>query len=240
MSFRIAAIAISSYLMGVPLVEEAAAQPFLKEEQKMIEKNNTGQDGIERERVVADFKNEDGTLKVVRWAESDGTSMFVDGTKELSSNMAHSIATGVGTVSNGLLGADLIRLRGGTGFKPHVHPGDHLLIVVSGTGTITYDGHIYETKIGEIYLVEGSIAHAVGAITDHVILAVGAPHRPVDSTDRMKPVAYDEVLAEIGDMKCLIDQTTSANPNRLHDSGTCSHCPCGECPPDSISPGFSV
>ena len=37
------------------------------------------------------------------------------------------------------------------------------------------------TNAGTIYVVKGGVPHAVSAITDHMILACGAPHKPVDS-----------------------------------------------------------
>jgi nitrite reductase/ring-hydroxylating ferredoxin subunit/quercetin dioxygenase-like cupin family protein len=137
-------------------------------------------------------------------------------------------ASGLGLVSNQTIGADLIRLPRGAGFPPHTHPGHHVLIVVAGKGTITYGGRVYPTEAGQIYLVEGSVSHAVGAITDHVILAVGAPHMPVDSDRRMAVVPYQEVLSEVGDLHCLICDVRSSLPLRLHDLG-CPHCPCYGC-----------
>ena len=150
-------------------------------------------------------------------------------------DVASSSATGEALVSNGLLGADVIRLAAGTAFTPHTHPGDHLLIVVGGKGTITYQGKIHATRAGDIYLIEGSTPHAVGAITDHVIIAVGAPHRPIDSPDRMRLVAYDAVTTDIHDLHCLICDVHATFPDRLHDEG-CEHCPCDECHPATPRP----
>jgi quercetin dioxygenase-like cupin family protein len=173
-------------------------------------------------------------LKIVKWAEAVGCDS-VEHEQLLSVDlhprpfaMAHSTATGQGTVTNGFLGADVIHIRAGEGFVPHTHPGDHLLIVIGGKGTITYDGKIYPTEAGQIYMIDGDVPHAVGAISDHVILAVGAPHKPVDSADRMKPVAYEEVVAEINNLHCLICDTKATLPARLHDLG-CVHCPCDMC-----------
>lgn len=137
-------------------------------------------------------------------------------------------ATGLSLVTNQTIGADIIRLPRGAGFPPHTHPGHHVLVITGGRGTITYGGRIYPTQAGEIYLVEGGVAHAVGAITDHVILAVGAPHMPVDSHRRMSAVPYQEVLSEIGDLHCLICERRSSVPLLPHDIG-CPHCPCQEC-----------
>ncbi|QXJ26449.1 cupin domain-containing protein [Actinomadura graeca] len=137
-------------------------------------------------------------------------------------------ATGRGLVGNGRIGADVIRLAAGAGFAPHTHPGHHVLAVLAGVGTITYGGRVHRTEAGQIYLVEGEVPHAVGAISDHLILAVGAPHKPVDSADRMDLVPYTEVLAPDGDLDCLICEMSAALPDRLHDRG-CPHCPCTAC-----------
>jgi hypothetical protein len=79
-------------------------------------------------------------------------------------------------------------------------------------------------------MVEGAVPHAVGAITDHVILAVGAPHKAVDSTERMTPVDYEAVTAEIETLHCLICDIEATCPERVHDYG-CPHCPCADCNP---------
>lgn len=181
------------------------------------------------------FVQLDGLLRIVRWAQDNGIDRNT-GLQRLGVDlqprpvpMAHSKATGEDTVSNGLLGADIIRLGAGEGFVPHTHPGDHLLIVIGGHGTITYDGRIYPTAPGEIYMVEGGVPHAVGAVTDHVILAVGAaPHRPVGSADRMTPVEYETI--KIDKLECLICGVSVSDGGHLHALG-CGHCPCPCCIP---------
>jgi quercetin dioxygenase-like cupin family protein len=189
--------------------------------------------GIHKERAT--FLHRDGTLKLVCWAENlaisseDLKQILAVDLGPRPSPMVHSTATGQGLVSNGFLGVDVIRLASGEGFAPHTHSGDHLLIVVGGKGTITYNGCVYPTEAGQVYLVEGSVPHAVGAITDHVILAVGAPHKPVDSAERMTLVEYEAVTAELGSLQCLICNHVAQAPQHLHDVG-CAHCPCGCCP----------
>jgi quercetin dioxygenase-like cupin family protein len=175
-----------------------------------------------------------GELKIVKWAEAAGHDP-INHAQLLRVNMnarplqmAHSHATGMAMVTNGFLGADVIHLSAGDGFVPHTHPGDHLLIVLGGQGTITYAGKIYPTEAGQIYMIDGDVPHAVGAISDHVILAVGSPHRPVDAGDRMKPVAYEAVTAKICELHCLICDLKASLPSRLHELG-CPHCPCELC-----------
>lgn len=186
------------------------------------------------------FLNEDGSLKIVEWAslingmdmieDGPGNLLFVPSSRELDVRMAHSNATGKGLVGNGELGVDMIRLSAGDGFQPHTHPGDHLLIAIAGEGTIAYGGKVYPTKAGQVYMIEGSVPHAVGAITDHIILAVGSPHKPVDSDERMTPVEYASLAVEIGDVHCLICDVKATFPEALHDH-LCPHCPCVECNP---------
>lgn len=170
-------------------------------------------------------------LVIRRWADA------IIGTKSTKLEIQHcprpvrmhgAPATGAGLVSNGTIGADVIRLPPGRGFPPHTHPGHHVLAVLAGRGTITYGGRVYPAEAGEVYLVEGSVSHAVGAITEHVILAIGAPHHAVDSADRMQLVGYEEVLSEIGDLRCLICDRASEYPKLLHDVN-CPHCPCANC-----------
>jgi len=94
-------------------------------------------------------------------------------------------AVGIPMQSNGQLGADLLHIKGGEQFPVHTHPGDHLLYCVSGHGTITVDQVVYQIRPGDLYMVDGAVPHAVGAITNHTILAIGSPHKPVDSPERM-------------------------------------------------------
>jgi len=172
-----------------------------------------------------------GDLNILQWAthssiEDDATGLVIWTADELESQMSDSIATGKALVSNGHLGVDLIRTPAGQGFLPHTHPGDHLLIVVGGFSTITFDGVIYGAPAGTLYAIDGSIPHAVGGVTDVEILAVGSPHHPVDSPDRMSLVEYKAVLSPTSaTMTCEICDETATLPAMLHDRG-CPHCPC--------------
>lgn len=162
-----------------------------------------------------------------------GTDLHVTN-EERPYKMAHSSATGdVGAdMESQEIGADIIRLNGGDGFVPHTHPGNHVLCVLSGRGTIAYNGVVVPTFPGQVYIVEGGKPHGVSAIDDHVILAIGAPHKPVDSADRMVPVAYETVLSPMGTVYCMVCKLGVHLPTRLHDMN-CSHCPCPDCLPDS-------
>lgn len=102
-------------------------------------------------------------------------------------------ALGTGVLSNGHLGADVLWVPAGSRFPVHTHPGDHLLYCISGSGTITVAEHTYEVVPGDFYLVNGLEPHAVGAAADeaHVLLSIGAPHKPVHLPDRMQLTDWD-------------------------------------------------
>lgn len=100
-------------------------------------------------------------------------------------------ARGFAVHSNGHLGCDVLAVKAGDQFPIHTHPGDHLLQCLSGIGTITVAGVTYRVKPGDIYMVEGLVPHAVGAETDHVLLAIGSPHKAIDSPERMTFVDWD-------------------------------------------------
>jgi quercetin dioxygenase-like cupin family protein len=159
-------------------------------------------------------RHPDGSLRLATWA-TEGTVTYSRNLPTVPMHGAPARATPL--VTNGRLGIDLIHLEAGKSFAPHTHPGDHLLIVVSGQGTVTYDGAIYPTEPGQVYLIEGGVAHAVGARSDHRILAVGSPHRAADDPDRMALVEYAAIASQLGDLVCLICKTGA---------------PCEHCPPD--------
>lgn len=86
-----------------------------------------------------------------------------------------------------LLGVDLLYVPPHASFPPHVHPGHHLLYVVKGAGTFTYDETVITTQPGDLYLALGGVPHAVGADADgHWLLSFGAPHKHVASLERMQ------------------------------------------------------
>lgn len=172
-----------------------------------------------------------GTLHVSDWTHAaigqDETLLRIPH-GELPVGVQGANATGLSLVSAGDIGADLLRLPAGARFPPHTHVGHHVLVVLAGLGTVTFSGEIRPTRAGQIYIIEASVPHAVGAITDHVILAVGAPHKQVGSADRMSVVGYEEVLSPQSDLTCLICRMKSVAPQNLHELG-CPHCPCLGC-----------
>lgn len=134
------------------------------------------------------------------------------------------VASGSGLVSNGYLGADVIYLPAGGGFTPHTHRGDHLLLVIGGRGSVTVAGEIVETSPGDIYLVDGMRPHAVGAITDHLLLSVGVWHNPIDSSHRQETVDFDSLLSADGSIHCQVCGAVAGGEIELREGG-CAHGP---------------
>ena len=75
-------------------------------------------------------------------------------------------ATGLPLHTNGNLGVDLLQVQPGDRFPVHTHHGDHLLLCLKGSGTISIGQETYEVKPGDLYMVPGLVPHAVGAPVD--------------------------------------------------------------------------
>lgn len=102
--------------------------------------------------------------------------------------VANSVATAIPLFrdAEGNLGADVLHVPANQSFPLHVHPGDHMLLCLKGTGTVTIDGHVYKVRPGDFYMVPGGVEHAVGAGPEgHWLVSIGAPHVPVLSKHRM-------------------------------------------------------
>jgi quercetin dioxygenase-like cupin family protein len=181
----------------------------------------------------ADAHRGNKSVTLSRWAYDRGLK---DGRQKLEICVAPGpleipktrAATGLPVLTNGFLGADIIYVPAGEGFAPHTHPGDHLLFVLAGQGTITASGEILETAPGQAYLVDGSSTHAVGAITDHMLLAIGASHRTIDSLDRQELRPFAELLADNGTMSCRICNVMAAGEKEFALTG-CPHSPLRYC-----------
>ena len=107
---------------------------------------------------------------------------------------------GIDISSEDCLGVDLIRLEAGERFPLHTHPGHHTLVVVSGAGSIAVEGKTYSTIPGDLYIVNGNEPHAVGAVSRHVLLSIGVPHKMPDAVDRMT-VMNNVAAGIIGDWR---------------------------------------
>ncbi len=150
---------------------------------------------IDPRRQIATVKGEapaveHAGLRIVNIAES--TPILPDGGVDVHGAPARGLALH----SNGHLGADLLHVKAGDQFPIHTHPGDHLLYCLAGEGTMSVAGVTYRIRPGDLYMVDGAVPHAVGAITDHVIMAIGAPHKHVASPERMTFVDWDGQIVE--------------------------------------------
>ncbi|GKW44180.1 cupin domain-containing protein [Pectobacterium parvum] len=124
----------------------------------------------------------------------DGKLVFDDSEKKF--RMANSFGTGIPLVKHDQFGADLIRFEAGKGVGNHIHDGDHILFVLSGSGYVVYAGEAKKLEPGICYLIEGEIDHAIKAETDLLMIAVGNAHFDVDSKSRMTPVPYRDETAQ--------------------------------------------
>jgi quercetin dioxygenase-like cupin family protein len=149
-------------------------------------------------------KDENGELIIADWAFDNGDGSITPFMGMGTVEMHNTDATAWPLVTSGELGVDHISVPAGSGFPPHTHPGAHLLIVIAGRGTITVDSKIYPTHAGQVYYIDGDHPHAVGAIDEHHILAVGSPHRLPNDPERMALVEYNSIATELGEIECGI------------------------------------
>lgn len=83
-------------------------------------------------------------------------------------------------------GLDVLVVPPNTAFPIHVHPGHHVLYILRGTGTVMYDYVTYESSPGDVIIVPADVIHNVASGPDgQVILAFGAPHHQVHTSERM-------------------------------------------------------
>jgi quercetin dioxygenase-like cupin family protein len=97
------------------------------------------------------------------------------------------------TVRGYEIGVDLIEMQPGAAFPMHVHPGDHILFVVSGRGIVHVDGTDHQVTAGETIYIPAEYTHGVKTIRDEpksfTFIAFGYPHKHLEATDRMTVVA---------------------------------------------------
>lgn len=108
----------------------------------------------------------------------------------LPQRMANSQGTGIPLVGRGSFAADLIRFAPGQGVGKHTHPGEHILIVVSGHGLLTCGDDFLSLVPGMIYHVPAGAPHALSATdAELTLISVANDHRPVDSPQRLEVLA---------------------------------------------------
>lgn len=102
-------------------------------------------------------------------------------------SMANSDGTALPLVllEDSKFGADLIRFAPNTGVGLHTHVGDHILIVTKGTGRVIYEGEKHILYPGMMYIIPGSVPHAIEAQTELVLIAIANDHRPADTDSRL-------------------------------------------------------
>jgi quercetin dioxygenase-like cupin family protein len=88
------------------------------------------------------------------------------------------------------IGVDLIHMDRGSAFPLHVHPGDHILYIVSGGGCVHIDGDDRQVMPGDSVFIAAEHPHGVkaGTATHLRFLAFGHPHKHLEAADRMRLV----------------------------------------------------
>ncbi|MFF2998210.1 cupin domain-containing protein [Streptomyces sp. NPDC057950] len=218
-------------------VEKTLATTLLERLEAALQDPDPASRQRKAERITAVLDSETGQnpdtgttpLLICDWADDLGAegkvqSLGIESVPGPTKVAKTSAATGRSLLSNGHLGADILHVPAGEGFAPHTHPGDHLLFVLAGEGTISVNGQIVPTGPGRAYMVDGSVVHAVGAITDHTILSIGTPHRALDSEDRQSLTAYAALLNPFGSIHCLICDVAAEGGEELESLG-CTHSP---------------
>jgi quercetin dioxygenase-like cupin family protein len=170
-----------------------------------------------------DWLDENGELIIATWANVNEDGSISPLLGEGPVHMHNTEATAWDLVSSHGLGVDHISVPAGAGFPPHTHPGHHLLIIISGRGTMTVNNKVYPTKAGQVYFVPGEHPHAVGAIDEHHILAVGYRHKKPSDPERMKLVDYASIASELGTVECGLCGVTG-QLEQLSELG-CVHAP---------------
>lgn len=99
--------------------------------------------------------------------------------------MAKSQGTALPLLKSGDFGADLIRFAPGEGVAEHTHPGDHILVCISGEGWVDYDGEPTRLEPGVCYYVPGAVRHAIRSESELTLLSVANAHIDAGSPQRL-------------------------------------------------------
>lgn len=84
-----------------------------------------------------------------------------------------------------------------SGFERHIHPHNHVLVILEGTGFVTYDrgdgiDEVLEFGRGDVFNVPGTREHAVSAGVDGLtMLSIGSPPMHLIDPERMVFVAEE-------------------------------------------------
>lgn len=113
------------------------------------------------------------------------SSRFVEPPGALAEPMRHSDGRGKPLLKSGPFGADLIRFPVGGGVPPHTHPGEHMLFVLSGRGSLQFGEEWHALEPGFCYHVPAGVRHAIRAESELTLLSVANDHRGVSAEDRL-------------------------------------------------------
>jgi quercetin dioxygenase-like cupin family protein len=94
------------------------------------------------------------------------------------------------------IGIDYMEMDAGSAFPLHTHEGDHILYVVDGSGIAHVDNKDFPLKKGDVIFVPSEYPHAFRTYPDAKdkfrFVAVGHPHKKLNSKDRMKLVEEEK------------------------------------------------
>jgi hypothetical protein len=103
--------------------------------------------------------------------------------------MHGSQAHGLALVKHDNFAADMLHFLPNEKTSLHTHPGNHILFVVDGGGTLTYGNEEHPLIKGSCYLVPGTTDHRVSANNNGMhLLSIADTHRSVDSIERSNVV----------------------------------------------------
>jgi quercetin dioxygenase-like cupin family protein len=90
------------------------------------------------------------------------------------------------------IGVDMIEMQPGSAFPLHVHPGDHILFVLKGTGCVSIDAVDHTITDGDTIFIPAEYPHGVKTLPGYALpftfLAFGHPHKHLSAQDRMRLV----------------------------------------------------
>lgn len=105
-------------------------------------------------------------------------------------------------------GLDIMELEAGRSFPLHVHPGNHILYVLSGSALVRINGKDWPVEAGASIWIPCEYPHAVTGYPAEKepngikFVSIGYPHRMVDGLDRMR-VVDEEIRVQHGDPMTL-------------------------------------
>ena len=83
------------------------------------------------------------------------------------------------------MGADLLHFGKNGGVPMHSHPGDHLLIVIAGSGVLNFYDEEHQITTGKIYWIPGGAPHAIRASSHLTLISIANNHIAADRPERL-------------------------------------------------------